>query len=177
MPDRRVLAAVALAGSVLLSNWLTSRYGLVAAGFGLLVTAGTYTAGAALGLRDAVHALGGVRWSLAAIAAGVTVSAVAGDGRIAAASAVAFGLAELADLAVYVPLRRRGWRPAVIASNAVGAVADTVVFLTVAGFPLTVEAVGGQLLVKAVWCTLAALAVGEVIARAVRRHPLLAAHP
>lgn len=167
----RILApvvALVLLGSVLLANLLTSHYGLVAAGFGLLVPAGTYAAGLALGLRDALHHVGGVRWVLAAIAGGIALSALLGDGRIALASAVAFGVAELLDLLVYVPLRRRGWRRAVAGSNAVGALVDTLLFLTLAGFPLTWQAVGGQLLVKAVWMTLLALAVGEVIARAVR---------
>jgi hypothetical protein len=48
------------------------------------------------------------------------------------------------------------------------------VFLSIAGFPLTGQSVGGQLLVKAGWMTLLALVVGEVIARAVRREPLYA---
>jgi queuosine precursor transporter len=165
------VAALALVGSVLAANLLTPHYGLIPAGFGLLVTAGTYAAGLSLGLRDAVHHLGGIRWSLAAIAVGVALSAALGDGRIALASAVAFGVAELLDLAVYVPLRRRNWRPAVIASHAVGAIADTVLFLWIAGFGVTWQTVGGQLLVKAVWMTLLALAVGEVIVRAVRREP------
>ena len=161
--------AAALVGSVVLANWMTSRYGLVPAGFGLMVTAGTYAAGLALGLRDALHETGGYRWVLAAVAGGIAVSAVVGDGRIALASAVAFGVAELLDLLVYVPLRRRNWRTAVAASNAVGAVADTLLFLSLAGFPLTGQAIGGQLLVKAVWMTLLALLVGEVAARALRR--------
>lgn len=162
------VVALALVGSVLLANLLTSNYGLVSAGFGLLVPAGTYAAGLALGLRDALHHVGGVRWVLVAIAAGIALSALLGDGRIALASAVAFGVAELLDLLVYVPLRRRGWRRAVIGSNAVGSLVDTLLFLTVAGFPLTWQAVGGQLLVKAVWTTALAVAIGEAIVR-VRR--------
>lgn len=161
--------AVALVGSVLVANLVTTRYGLIPAGFGLMVAAGTYAAGLSLGLRDALHESGGYRWVLGAIAAGIALSALLGDGRIALASAVAFGVAELLDLLVYMPLRRRNWRTAVAASNAVGAVADTVLFLSLAGFPLTFESVGGQILVKAVWMTLAALVVGEGIARARRR--------
>lgn len=164
----RIAVATVLAGSVLLANWLTTHYGLVGAGFGLLVPAGTYAAGLALGLRDALHQLGGIRWVLAAIAVGAGLSALTGDGRIAVASALAFAVAELLDLLVYVPLRRRGWRRAVVGSNVVGAFVDSVLFLAVAGFPLTGQAVGGQLLVKAVWMTLLALAVGEVAARALR---------
>jgi uncharacterized PurR-regulated membrane protein YhhQ (DUF165 family) len=165
----RAAALVALVASVVLANWLTSHYGLVPAGFGLLVTAGTYAAGLSLGLRDLVDRLGGLPWVLAAIGAGIAVSAATGSGRIAAASAVAFALGELADLAVYRPLRRRGWRRAVIASNLVGAVVDSVVFLTVAEFGVTSASVGGQVLVKGVWCTLAALVAVEGVRRAVPR--------
>jgi hypothetical protein len=163
------VVALALLASVLLANLLTTYYGLVPAGFGLLVTAGTYAAGLSLGLRDALQHVGGVRWVLGAIAGGIVLSALLGDGRIALASAVAFGVAECADLAVYTPLRRRNWRTAVAASNAVGAIADTLLFLWIAGFPLTAELVGGQILVKAVWCTVLALVVGEGIVRVRRR--------
>lgn len=162
------VVAAAFVGSIALANWLSSEYGLVSAGFGLMVSAGTYAAGLALGLRDALHETGGYRWVLAAIAGGIALSAVLGDGRIALASAVAFGVAELLDLLVYAPLRRRNWRSAVTASNAVGALADTFLFLYIAGFPVTPMSVGGQLLVKAVWMTLLALAIGEGIARARR---------
>lgn len=166
---RALLLVAALVGCVALANWATSTLGLVPAGFGLMATAGTYAAGLALGLRDVLHEVGGVRWVLAAIAGGVVLSLIVGDGRIALASAVAFGLAELFDLAVYTPLRKRRWRTAVVASNAVGAIVDTFVFLSIAGFSLTAELVGGQLLVKAVWITVGFLLVAEIIRRATRR--------
>lgn len=165
-PTAALLAA--LVGTVALANWAVSTFGLIPAGFGLLVPAGTYAAGLALGLRDALHDTGGLRWVLAAIAAGIALSALLGDGRIALASAAAFGLAELLDLAVYAPLRHRQWHLAVVASNAVGAVVDTLAFLTLAGFGLTWTAVGGQLLVKAVWVTLTFLLVATLVRRAVR---------
>lgn len=165
---RPFIFAALLVASVALANWMTTALGLVPAGFGLMVTAGTYAAGLALGLRDALHEAGGVRWVLAAIAGGIALSLLLGDGRIALASAVAFGLAELADLAVYAPLRRRAWTAAVIASNAIGAVVDTLVFLAIAGFPLTAELVGGQLLVKAVWVTALFLVVAAGAQRVLR---------
>lgn len=160
--------ALGLVGSIVLANYLSSEYGLVTAGFGLMVSAGTYAAGLALGLRDALHEVGGIRWVVAAIAGGIAVSFLMGDGRIAIASAVAFGVAELLDLAVYTPLRRRNWRSAVFASNAIGAIADTLLFLTIAGFPVTAQSVGGQLLVKVVWMTALAILVGEVAIRSRR---------
>jgi uncharacterized PurR-regulated membrane protein YhhQ (DUF165 family) len=158
--------------TVLAANLLTSNLGLVAAGFGLLVPAGTYTAGLALGLRDAVQDRAGVRWVLAGIVVGTALSWWLGDGRVALASGAAFVVSELLDLAVYTPLRERYGRTAVVASNALGAVADTLLFLTLAGFPLAGAAVSGQLLVKAVWCTAAYLAVCEVVTRAVVRQPV-----
>jgi uncharacterized PurR-regulated membrane protein YhhQ (DUF165 family) len=173
--NRALIITAFYVSTVLAANWLTSNFGLVAAGFALLVPAGTYAAGLALGLRDAVHDAGGVRWVLAGIAAGTVLSFAVADGRIALASGVAFLLAELLDLAVYAPLRTRGWRRAVVASNTVGAVVDTLVFLTLAGFPVTATSVGGALLVKAVWCTAAYLAVREVLGRALSRQSQLRA--
>src|SRR3954466_9089323 len=61
-----VVIAVAYIGSIFLANYLTQNHGLIAAGFGLLVPAGTYSAGLALGLRDALQDQAGVRWVLAA---------------------------------------------------------------------------------------------------------------
>lgn len=162
---RPALLATALVGTVVLANWLVSTFGLIPAGFGLLVPAGTYAAGLALCLRDALHDNGGLRWVLGAITVGIVASFLLGDGRIALASAAAFGLAELADLAVYTPLRKRQWHLAVFASNVVGAIVDTFVFLTIAGFPITVATVGGQLLVKAIWITLVFLVLAEGVRR------------
>jgi len=162
-------AALALLGCIVLANWATTHYGLIPAGFGLMVTAGTYAAGLALAARDILHETCGVRWVLATIAAGCALSLALGDGRIALASTAAFALAELLDLAVYAPLRRRNWTGAVAASNAVGAAVDTLVFLTVAGFPLTPQLIGGQVLVKAVWVTAAFLAAAAVVRFAIRR--------
>lgn len=167
-------AAAALIATIAAANWLTTRFGLIPAGFGLLVPAGTYTAGLALALRDVLHEAGGVRWVLATIGAGCLLSLALADGRIALASATAFTLAELLDLAVYAPLRRRRWRTAVVASNAVGALVDTLVFLTVAGFPLTVGTVGGQVLVKAVWITAGFLALAELVRYATARRVVTA---
>lgn len=163
----RVLLFVSFVGTVVLANVVTSYWGLVAAGFGLLVPAGTYCAGLALGLRDALQDRAGVLWVLAAIVSGAGLSFVLADYRIAAASGVAFLLSELADLGVYTPLRRAGWRRAVLASNAIGAVVDTLIFLSLAGFPLTAEVVAGQLLVKAVWVTGSFLLVAEGVRRLV----------
>jgi hypothetical protein len=117
----RPLAVVLFAGfvaTVIAANWLLSTFGVVALlGLGPAVPAGVYAAGLAFGLRDALHETAGRRWVLTAIAVGAAVSYViedaatipGGHAAIAVASAVAFGVSELADLAVYEPLRCRSW--------------------------------------------------------------------
>lgn len=156
------------------ANLLTSTLGQVPAGFGLTVTAGTYTAGIALAVRDTLHDLAGARIVLLALVVAANVSALTADPRIVVASTVAAVGSELADFAVYTPLRRRNRPLAIAASGLVGALVDSVGFLALAGFPLTAPAVAGQLLVKAVWVTAAYLLLAEGVRRVVprqRQHP------
>ena len=70
------------------------------------------------------------------------------------ASAAAFLLSELADLAVFTPLVRRGLIVAVVASSVVGLVVDSVVFLWLAFGSL--EFLLGQIVGKA-WMVLLSL--------------------
>jgi uncharacterized PurR-regulated membrane protein YhhQ (DUF165 family) len=122
------------------ANWALDRYGVVSIGFGLMAPAGVYFAGVGFGLRDALHEAGGRSWVLGAIATGAArswwlsdaVTIPGGHTSIAVASGVAFGLSELADLAVYAPLRNRKWPVAVVLSNVVGSVADSALFLWLA---------------------------------------------
>jgi uncharacterized PurR-regulated membrane protein YhhQ (DUF165 family) len=130
----------AFVATVWAANWALETYGIVSVGFGLYAPAGVFFAGLAFGLRDALHERGGRSWVVAGIAAGAGLSWWVSDGvtipgghtSIAVASMVAFGLSELADLAVYEPLRERAWVTAVVASNIVGAVADSALFLWLA---------------------------------------------
>jgi uncharacterized PurR-regulated membrane protein YhhQ (DUF165 family) len=158
------IAALAYVTAVIAANWTTSRYGLVTVAPGLTVTAGTYAAGAALLARDAVQDAGGRLLVLAAIATGGLLTAATSPS-LAVASTTAFLIAETADMAVYTPLRDHGWARAVIASNVVGAVLDTLVFLTLAGFPVTTRSVGGQLVGKLLWATLLPVLAVTVVRR------------
>lgn len=142
-----LVVATALLGTVLLANYVTDHFGLIPVGFGLMATAGTYLAGATFVLRDALQDTVGKRRTLAVIAMAAVLSFLVANPAIAVASAVAFLLAELADLAIYTPLRRRGYIRAAIASNIVGALVDTVVFLGIAGFPIQ-DAIAGQMVGK-----------------------------
>lgn len=164
----RAALVAGFVGTVVLANVLSSNYGLVPVGFGLVASAGTYAAGAALGLRDAVQEAVGWRGVLAVIAVASALSYLLADPAIALASLAAFAVSEVADLAVYTPLRKRGLLRAVTASNAVGAVVDTVVFLSLAGFGLTTQAVTGQLVGKIVYATLIPVALIALARRAWR---------
>lgn len=131
---RNPLAVAALAGylsTIVLANWLIDRFGLVPVGFGLMAPAGVYAAGLSFSLRDAVQERAGRDTALLAILIGGALSALI-DPRLGLASAAAFAVSELADLAVYTPLRRRSSLVAVLLSNTVGAMVDSAIFLWLA---------------------------------------------
>lgn len=168
MRSPRVVGAVSMAVFVALivaSNWLTARYGLI----GGFVTAGTLAAGLTLAARDAVREGCGLYAALGCIAAGAAVSAVMAGPALAVASGAAFVLSELADTAVYEPLRRRSRTRALAWSNLVGSVVDSVLFLTLAGYSVW-PAIVGQIVVKWASCVVLLLVVG--VARAVLRDRL-----
>lgn len=155
-PVTLTATALAYIGTIVAANWAVATIGPVPVGFGLVAPAGVYVAGLAFTLRDLLHEMAGTLVVLAAIAAGAAVSWLAASPALAVASAAAFGLSELADLAVYAPLRRRRWLFAVAASNTVGLLADSVLFLTLAFGNLAY--LPGQIVGKA-WMTVAAVAL------------------
>lgn len=165
---KKLLLSLAFLACILGANFATTRYGMVPVGFGLIATAGTYFAGLSFVVRDSLQDTAGKRWALAVIALGAMLSFAVADPFIALASAVAFGLSEVSDLAVYTPLRKRGYIRAALASNIVGSFVDTVAFLAIAGFPVLV-AIPGQMAGK---LAVTAMAVGLV---AVTRFRLLVA--
>ena len=176
---KRVLLAAAFVATVYLANWTLERYGLIELPvIGWMAPAGVFWAGLSFGVRDALHEVGGRRWVVGAIAVGTALSYWLGDGvtipggkvSIALASGIAFGLSELADLSVYEPLRKRQWIAAVVASNLVGAVIDSLLFLWLAFG--AVDAVGGQVVGKAVMVLPALVLVWAVRRRAVSRDRL-----
>lgn len=144
-----------------LANWIVDRYGIVPVGFGLMAPAAVYVVGIAFTLRDLLHDAYGRIVVVLAILAGAAFSAVIAP-RFALASATAFLVSELADLAVYSPLRDRNWIGAVVASNVVGLVLDSVLFLWLAFGSFAF--LPGQIVGKA-WMTLAAVLVILTIRR------------
>lgn len=166
-PNKHLAAAIgaALLATVLLANYVTTHFGLVPVGFGLVATAGTYLAGAMFVLRDALQDTAGKRTTLAVLVLGAAVSFAVADPFIALASAAAFLFSELANMAIYTPLRKRGYVRAAVTSNVIAAFLDTILFLAIAGFPI-MDAIAGQMIGKV---AVTAAVVGVVIIiRAVR---------
>src|SRR5262245_6637486 len=142
------------------ANWLIVTFGPVPVGFGLMAPAGVYAAGLAFTLRDAVQERLGRAWAVAAILIGAALSGWL-SGQLAVASGVAFLVSELADFAVWTPLRRRSVAWALVASNVVGLTLDSALFLWLAFGSW--EYLAGQIVGKA-WMTLL-VAGGYLLAR------------
>ncbi len=154
----RTLAAIALGGYVLTifaANMAITLFGIVPVGFGLMAPAGVYFAGLTFSLRDAVQETLGRRWTVGAIVAGALISALLSP-QLAIASGLAFLMSELADFAVYAPLRHKSWFAAVISSNTVGVTLDSALFLWLAFGSL--EFIAGQIVGKT-WMTLLAVVI------------------
>lgn len=165
----KAIAVAAYVAAIVAANVATEHFGLVPVGFGLLVTAGTYAAGFALLARDFVHRFAGIWWVWIGIAFGIGLSWFLASPALALASAAAFGVAAVADMLVFIWLRPKGFISAAWWSNVVSAPLDTIVFLTIAGFPLTWQTFGGQMLGKLFWATAVPLFIYWVVQRAVLR--------
>jgi len=153
--------------TIFLANWAIVTYGLVPVGPGLIAPAGVYFAGLAFTFRDLAQDRLGRGWVVAAIVAGALLSGLVSE-KFALASGIAFLVSELLDFAVYSPLRERNWLGAVAASNVVGLVADSVIFLWLAFDSL--QYLPGQVVGKA-WMTLLAVAVLWLLRRRLAPSP------
>lgn len=167
----KALGSAALGVFVLIvwvANWAFTRWGNVPVAPDLEAPAAVWFVGIAFTLRDIAHRQLGRWWVVGGIVAGALLSYfVQGGGTIpggllplAVASGLAFLLSETADLIVYEPLRTRGWFPAVLASNAVGLVVDSLLFLWLAVGGLGL--LWGQVVGKA-WMTALAVTVLAVV--------------
>lgn len=154
--------AVCYIATIFAANWAIETFGMVGVGFGLMAPAGVYFAGLGFTCRDLTHEAIGRNGVLVAIAIGAACSWFVSP-TFALASAAAFLVSELADLAVYTPLRRRTWLGAVALSNTVGLVIDSMLFLWLAFGSLAF--LSGQLVGKA-WMTALAIGVLWVARRA-----------
>jgi uncharacterized PurR-regulated membrane protein YhhQ (DUF165 family) len=129
-----------------------------------MAPAGVYFVGLAFTLRDLTQEELGRTWVVGAIVVGAVLSALVSP-QFALASGVAFLLSEFADFVIYTPLRQRNWLAAVAASNVVGLVVDSALFLFLAFGSL--EFLAGQVVGKA-WMTLLAVTVLWLLRRSGR---------
>ncbi|MGB3833712.1 MAG: VUT family protein [Mesorhizobium sp.] len=159
------LAFLGFLATIPVANWMIQNVGticlpggpcLVPVGFGLSAPSGVLVIGSAIVLRDAVHRLLGPLPALLAITIGTVVSALIAPQSLVLASAVAFGLAELLNFAVFAPLHRRRLILAVVLSSVVAAIADSALFLWLAFGSL--DHLGGQTLGK-LWMTVLAVSM------------------
>ena len=149
MTRTRIIAAVSLAvyvGAIVLANYFIVHglpFGLstptpfgtytVPVGFGLVAPAGTYVAAVTFPARDVVQRSGGRLLGIAAIIVAAIVSWWVSSPAIAVASGGTFLISESFDFAVYTPMQRRWFVPAVIASGVIAAVVDSLIFLQWSG--------------------------------------------
>lgn len=161
------LYLIAFVACIPAANWLIGNVGttcipdgpcLIPVGFGLMAPSGVLMIGLALVLRDGLHQYAGSLWAFLAILAGGALSLAVSPPALALASAVAFTVAEVADLSVYAPLRRRGLAVAVLASGVVGAAIDSALFVYLAFGSLSLSA--GLLLAKMYASTAVAVFLG-----------------
>lgn len=169
------VAAVGFVGFLLCvpaANWLIANVGtvclpggacLIPVAPGLMAPSGVLVIGVALVLRDVVHSRLGPAATIGAIVAGGGMSAVFAPLPLLTASVVAFLLSELADMAVYAPLRERRLALAVMVSGIVGAVVDSAVFLWLAFGSLAY--LPGQVVGKAWASILAFIVIRHVVRR------------
>lgn len=155
-------------GSVVMANWASTHWAALLVG-SLIVPAGTLWAGVTLTLRDLLHEVLGTSGVIAAIVVGAWLSWSLASPQIAVASVVAFAVSEGVDSVVYGRIRVRSRLGAVVGSNVVGLVTDSVLFVPLAFGSFA--AVPGQILGKTVatMLTVAALLVGKAARRAVSR--------
>jgi hypothetical protein len=163
------------------ANWMIGHVGttcvpkgpcLVPVAPGIMAPSGVLMIGAALVLRDLVQRRLGVGFGVGAILVGAAISAGLAPAALVIASATAFLLSELADLAIYTPLARRRLVLAVVASSMVGLVVDSLVFLWLAFGSL--DFLLGQIIGKS-WMVLLAIPLVAILRRRDERLGLLPA--
>lgn len=118
--------------SIVGANWAIVTFGVVPVAPGLMAPAGVYFAGLAFTFRDLTQDALGKWWVVGAVIVGAAISYALSTPELAIASGTAFLFSELADFAVYTPLRERNWLAAVFASNVIGVTADSALFLQLA---------------------------------------------
>lgn len=151
-------------GSIFLANYLISNVGtecpinnpcLIPVWPNIMAPSGVLAVGLGFTLRDLVQRRLGIKFTVFGIVLGAAVSVFLSP-TLAFASGAAFLLSEIFDLLVYTPLQRKNLFFAVIGSNFVGTVVDSIVFLFLAFGSF--QYLSGQIIGK-LWMTLFALPI------------------
>jgi len=150
MPKPTLVLAVVYLAAATAANLLAARYGPPITPWVALVLIGLD-----LTARDRLHDFWGdafrARMGVLIAAGGVLAYAAnGGAGRVAAASCVAFAAAGLVDTAAYHALRKRSWAARANGSNIPAALADSVVFPTLAFGAFLPGVVAAQFVAKVV---------------------------
>jgi len=176
-----VFAVLAMCVAVVASNILV-QYPLHVFGLGDVLTYGAFTYPFAFLINDLTNRRFGAaqarRVVYAGFAAAVVVSWVLATPRLALASASAFLFAQLLDIAVFSPLRRRQWWQAPLAAAIAGSMLDTILFFSLAFAPFFsfIDMVTGQEDISILsWTTIfglsmpvwASLALGDFVVKMV----------
>jgi len=129
MPQRVIgWAALALfLLSIPFANWWLTRYGLWDAPLIGPVPSAVWVIGIAFVVRDIGQLGAGRLWAWLAIVAGIAISYVVADARVATASAIAFAWSESTDALVFTPMAARGTGRAFLAGVAISGYAASVV--------------------------------------------------
>lgn len=153
-------------GTIFLANWLVHNVGtecipdgpcVIPVWFNPLIFApsGVLAIGLGFTLRDLVQRRLGVLFTFVGIVVGALISMLI-DPFLGLASGTAFLFSETMDLAVYTPLQKRNMFLAVIGSNIVGLIADSIIFLYLAFG--SIQFIEGQIIGK-LWMTLFAFPI------------------
>lgn len=152
-----IIGAVLYILTIPAANMVLHRYGVVRVGFGKVAPAAVFLAGPALVLRDLVQWALGRKEALVALALGVALSFALADPGVALASAVAFGVSEIADMGVFSKFSPK-WVRAVFLGGVVGLVLDSLLFLSIAFGSL--DFFGGQVIGKLYGVLIGSVIVG-----------------
>lgn len=137
---KKYLALIGYLLTIPAANWMIQNIGTqsfpdgphtIPVGFGYNAPSGVLLIGVALALRDYVQEKAGRNQTLIAIAIGIGFSYIVNPA-VATASAVAFGISEVVDLAIYSRIRRHNKPIAIATSGIVGGIIDSLIFLQIA---------------------------------------------
>lgn len=123
--------AAAYVITVVTANWASAHWSALVLG-SLVIPAGTLWAGVVFTVRDLLHEALGTAGVTGAVVVGAGLSWLLASPHIAVASVAAFAVSETLDSLLYAVLRGSSRLRAVLGSNLLGLVVDSVLFVPLA---------------------------------------------